>query len=178
MVDQYLQMEHEQPSGNQELASSGDQPAVSSEDGSASGERKPQPSCGDIFRSFILPSSRKFSGSDVRDRTSMPDFVAVCSLMVDLANERTFMSWMRSALASAALGVVLMRSFTTQGRALALGLFLVGLGVVIMLFSAYRYYYVMYLLEEKRFDPAKMIVAIFSIVVVGVTIALTVLLVV
>eukprot|EP01132_Coremiostelium_polycephalum_P004267 gene4267-5339_t len=66
-----------------------------------------------------------------------------------LANERTFLAWLRTALASIALGVALAKLGTSKAG----GLIFVGLGTIILLYSPLRYFQVYRMLLKGNFSP-------------------------
>ena len=85
------------------------------------------------------------------------------------------MAWTRTALSSAALGVVLMRAFGDRTGFLATGLLLVFQGLVFLIYAGYRYYRLMYLIEKKQFDPTKIAVALLTLLTVSVVTTVAVL---
>jgi putative membrane protein len=96
--------------------------------------------------------------------------------MTDLANERTYMAWTRTALSSAALGVVLMKAFFDDWRMVAAGMVLLVQGLIFLVYAAWRYYRVTYLIMEEKFDPAKIAVAVFTVMTVAVVAAISIVL--
>lgn len=72
-----------------------------------------------------------------------------------LANERTFLAWLRTALATLALGAVLLRVTNPKdpSTVAAGGVVLAG-GVLVLLYGAVRYYAVAKALEADEFRSA------------------------
>lgn len=69
-----------------------------------------------------------------------------------LANERTFLSWVRTSLAFVGLGVLVAELVRTEGvKAEVTGLGLIALGSLALVSSTYRYLRVAALLDEGRF---------------------------
>jgi inner membrane protein YidH len=81
-----------------------------------------------------------------------------------LANERTFLAWFRTALATSGLGVALAKLslFTSAEWA---GLVFVLLGAIQLVYCTYRYFQVLNLLSSGKFAPDK--VGIMVLVVVA-----------
>jgi uncharacterized membrane protein YidH (DUF202 family) len=104
--------------------------------------------------SFFLPKAGVVTniGSTARDH---------------LANERTYLAWIRTSLALIGASIGLLKwdaSNSVEG-------YLVGLtGVVALITSTYRYFHVMQLLQEGRFEPNVTSILIV-VVIVSVTIA-------
>lgn len=89
-----------------------------------------------------------------------------------LANERTYLAWMRTAIALMGFGVVIVRlrllnppTTNTPGSSWKLGLIfsLVGLGTVIL--STYHYFAVRQDIDEDNYEPADRWVLIFSLTI-------------
>jgi putative membrane protein len=104
-----------------------------------------------------LEKSQRRSSSRVRDH---------------LANERTYLAWMRTAIALMGFGVVIVRlrffkppAITTPGNGWKLGLIfsLVGLATVIL--STYHYFAVRRDIDEDRYQPPDRWVLIFSLTI-------------
>jgi putative membrane protein len=73
-----------------------------------------------------------------------------------LANERTFLAWLRTALAVIALGAVLARLASTRTAATSAAVIVVSAGgILTLIYGARRYYRVAADLEEGRFHPAR-----------------------
>lgn len=73
-----------------------------------------------------------------------------------LANERTFLAWIRTALAVIGLGVLLGKLVETDGLpAEIIGLIMVGLGSAMLVYSVIRFRSVTALLDEDRFAAAR-----------------------
>lgn len=90
-----------------------------------------------------------------------------------LANERTYLAWMRTAISLMGFGVVIVRLrffqppvTTTPGNGWKLGLIfsLVGLGTVLL--SAFHYFAVRHDIDEDTYEPPDRWVILFSITVV------------
>ncbi len=89
-----------------------------------------------------------------------------------LANERTYLAWMRTAIALMGFGVVIVRqrllkppTTNTTGSSWKLGLIfsLVGLATVIL--STYHYFAVRQDIDEDNYEPADRWVLIFSLTI-------------
>jgi putative membrane protein len=89
-----------------------------------------------------------------------------------LANERTFLAWVRTALGGIALGVAVERfSVGADDRSnIALAALLVGFSVAILVGATVRYYGVMRDLEEGQFevDRRSPVVVLAGVVVIAV----------
>lgn len=81
------------------------------------------------------------SGSEARDH---------------LANERTFLAWVRTALGIVGLGVLVVKVLDIESLAATIaGLGLVALGALSLVYGSYRYMRVATLLTEGRFPVAR-----------------------
>ena len=84
-----------------------------------------------------------------------------------LANERTFLSWVRTALAFVGLGILIAELVETEGRtAEALGLGLIGVGAVGAIASTARYLRVNRLLDAGRYQSSTVGPIVFGLVTV------------
>jgi putative membrane protein len=73
-----------------------------------------------------------------------------------LANERTFLAWVRTALAVIGLGVLLGKLVETDGLlAEIIGLSMVGFGASMLVYSVIRFERVTTLIGAGRFSPAR-----------------------
>jgi len=73
-----------------------------------------------------------------------------------LANERTFLAWVRTGLGFVGIGVVLEKLIEERGQlALAMGLLFIGSGITMLAYSFLRYRRIMHLLTHGRFAPAQ-----------------------
>ena len=94
-----------------------------------------------------------------------------------LANERTFLAWLRTALAVIALGAVLARLSTHRTAATAAAIVIVsGCGVLTLVYGTRRYYRVAHDLDEGRFHPARRSPMYITVGVVLATVAVLTLL--
>lgn len=89
-----------------------------------------------------------------------------------LANERTYLAWMRTAISLMGFGVVILRLrffrppiTTTPGNGWKLGLIfsLVGLSTVVL--STFHYFAVRYDIDEDTYEPPDRWVLIFSLTI-------------
>lgn len=86
-----------------------------------------------------------------------------------LANERTYLAWMRTAIALLGFGIVIarLRHFllpnTPGGGLLALGLALSGLSTIVL--STWHYLAVLRAIERNRYEPNVRWVLLFSVFV-------------
>lgn len=69
-----------------------------------------------------------------------------------LANERTFLSWFRTAVTLLALGAAIVR-FNLVKRSLASGIILLVMGIVMMYLGLLRYFQVQRKLQRMEFQP-------------------------
>lgn len=90
-----------------------------------------------------------------------------------LANERTYLAWMRTAIAMMGFGVVIIRLRLLQpalmphsGIGWKLGLMFSLVGLVSLLFSTRRYFWVCQAMEEDFYEPADLYVLCFSLAVI------------
>ena len=87
-----------------------------------------------------------------------------------LANERTYLSWVRSGLGMAAFGVAVARLFSDGGRRADLaGAMLMLLGIAMLLYGTNRYYLVrralnLGLVAERRIGVVPMALAVATII--------------
>lgn len=96
-----------------------------------------------------------------------------------MANERTFLSWIRTSMAMATAGVGVTQLFklvksnsetdivAKLGR--PVGACLVLIGVICVLMGTHRFFRTQYLLKENRYPPAKLTVYILVFLVFSVS---------
>lgn len=73
-----------------------------------------------------------------------------------LANERTFLAWVRTGLGFVGIGVVLEKLIQEQGiSALVIGLVFTAAGIGMLVYGLLRYRRIAKLLTEGRFAPAQ-----------------------
>lgn len=101
--------------------------------------------------------AKKYSSSRIRDH---------------LANERTYLAWMRTAIALMGFGVVIMRLRAFQppevprpGYGWKLGLLFSLLGLLTVLLSTKHYFAVRHDIDEDTYEPADRWVILFSLAV-------------
>jgi putative membrane protein len=89
-----------------------------------------------------------------------------------LANERTYLAWMRTAIALMGFGVVILRlrAFNPllvprPGYGWKLGLLFSGVGLLTVLFSTQQYFSVRYQIDEDKYVPSAQWVILFSFAV-------------
>ena len=89
-----------------------------------------------------------------------------------LANERTYLAWMRTAISLMGFGVVIVRLrafqpplLPTPGHGWKLGLVFAIVGLVTVLFAAQHYSASRYAIDEDTYEPADRWVVAFSLVV-------------
>jgi putative membrane protein len=74
-----------------------------------------------------------------------------------LANERTFLAWVRTALAVIGLGVLLGKLVETDGLlAEIIGLAMVGFGAAMLVYSVVRFEHVTSMLAEGKFPVGRL----------------------
>ncbi|PSF39251.1 hypothetical protein C7H19_00215 [Aphanothece hegewaldii CCALA 016] len=103
------------------------------------------------------PTVKKYNSSRIRDH---------------LANERTYLAWMRTAIALMGFGVVIMRlrafhppEIPRPGYGWKLGLLFSLLGLLTVLLSTQHYFAVRHDIEEDTYEPADRWVILFSLAV-------------
>merc|ERR1712137_1039162 len=69
-----------------------------------------------------------------------------------LANERTFLAWLRTAVSTIGLGVAIAK-FGNEEKSKEAGLIFIFLGSVFLVYSTMRYYYLYFLLKRGLFAP-------------------------
>lgn len=88
-----------------------------------------------------------------------------------LANERTYLAWVRTSLALVALGVALAEFGNgVLGDPFAAGLSLIATAFVVFVFSSWRFFFVQYEIECERFQSnaaGMLVVAIVGTLVLG-----------
>jgi putative membrane protein len=89
-----------------------------------------------------------------------------------LANERTYLAWMRTAIALMGFGVVIVRLravqsplSTTPGNGWKLGLVFSMVGLLTVLFSTQHYFASRHQIDEDTYEPADRWVLAFSLAV-------------
>lgn len=89
-----------------------------------------------------------------------------------LANERTYLAWMRSAIALMGFGVVIVRLrhfFPPQahspGNSWKLGLLFSLVGLVTVLLSTQHYFSIRHAIDEDTYEPSSRWVLLFSIAI-------------
>ncbi|BAZ44511.1 hypothetical protein NIES4102_15220 [Chondrocystis sp. NIES-4102] len=89
-----------------------------------------------------------------------------------LANERTYLAWMRTAISLMGFGVVIVRLrffkppvSTTPGNGWKLGLIFSLVGLVTVLLSTLHYFAVRHDIDEDTYEPPDRWVLLFSIAV-------------
>jgi putative membrane protein len=89
-----------------------------------------------------------------------------------LANERTYLAWMRTAISLMGFGVVIVRLrffkppiSTTPGNGWKLGLIFSLVGLVTVLLSTQHYFAVRHDIDEDTYEPADRWVLLFSLAV-------------
>lgn len=90
-----------------------------------------------------------------------------------LANERTYLAWMRTAIAVIGFGVVMVRLRNLEppilpapgGNGLKVGLLFSGIGVLTVLLSTLHYLVVRRDIDEDIYEPADRWVILFSLAV-------------
>ena len=104
-----------------------------------------------------LAQSKRRNASRVRDH---------------LANERTYLAWMRTAISLMGFGVVILRLrffrppiTTTPGNGWKLGLIFSLVGLTTVLLSTYHYFAVRHDIDEDTYEPADRWVLIFSLTI-------------
>jgi putative membrane protein len=90
-----------------------------------------------------------------------------------LANERTYLAWMRTAISLMGFGVVIVRLrffkpplTMAPGNGWKLGLIFSLVGLVTVLLSTYHYFAVRHDIDEDTYEPSDRWVLIFSLAVV------------
>lgn len=89
-----------------------------------------------------------------------------------LANERTYLAWMRTGISLMGFGVVIvrLRAFqtplsVTPGSGWKLGLVFAIVGLATVLFSAQHYFASRYAIDEDTYEPADSLIIAFSVAV-------------
>ena len=89
-----------------------------------------------------------------------------------LANERTYLAWMRSAIALMGFGVVIVRLRYFQipqvprpGTGWKLGLFFTVVGLITVLLSTLHYFSIKNAIDEDTYEPSSRWVLLFSIAI-------------
>lgn len=90
-----------------------------------------------------------------------------------LANERTYLAWMRTAISLMGFGVVIVRLrffkpplANTPGNGWKLGLLFSLVGLVTVLFSTRHYFSVRHDIDEDTYEPSDRWILLFSLAVV------------
>jgi putative membrane protein len=100
---------------------------------------------------------KKYSSSRIRDH---------------LANERTYLAWMRTAIALMGFGVVIMRlrafhppELPRPGYGWKLGLLFSSVGLLTVILSTQHYFAIRHDIDEDTYEPASRWVILFSLAV-------------
>ena len=87
-----------------------------------------------------------------------------------LANERTYLAWMRTAVALMGFGVVILRlrylippQVPHTGQGWKLGLMFAVIGLLTVLLSTVHYFSVCNVIDADNYQPARLWVVIFSL---------------
>lgn len=87
-----------------------------------------------------------------------------------LANERTYLAWMRTAIALISFGVVILRlrylippQVPHTGQGWKLGLMFAVIGLLTVLLSTVHYFSVCNAIDQDNYQPARLWVVIFSL---------------
>lgn len=89
-----------------------------------------------------------------------------------LANERTYLAWIRTALALIGFGFIVVRfraavpTVPSSGHSLTLGLLLCAVGLLLVPFANWHYFRVLRAIEDETFEPAQRTISIASAVLV------------
>ena len=90
-----------------------------------------------------------------------------------LANERTYLAWMRTAVAMMGFGVVIVRlryllppQIPRTGRSWWLGLLFALVGLLTVLFSTVHYFGIRRAIDEDTYEPESWWVFLFSLCVI------------
>jgi uncharacterized membrane protein YidH (DUF202 family) len=100
------------------------------------------------IKSFLLLKAEKNTGNKARD---------------GLANERTYLSWMRSCLALSALALAIMKFNLTQ-KPRTVGYLVFGMSLALLIYSCYRYLQVEYYLQKDLFPKNRLAMLIVSVI--------------
>lgn len=98
-----------------------------------------------------------------------------------LANERTLLAWVRTALGLMGLGVMLAKFVQTEGPSApsvkVVGMTFVGFGAIMLLYGLYRYFRITSLLMQGRYAVATwgpLLLGLLALIVaIGATIVVT-----
>jgi putative membrane protein len=89
-----------------------------------------------------------------------------------LANERTYLAWMRTAVAMMGFGVVILRisyllplKIPRTGQGWKLGLLFALVGLLTVLFTTVHYFTIRRAIDQDTYEPASWLVILFSLCV-------------
>lgn len=89
-----------------------------------------------------------------------------------LANERTYLAWMRSAIALMGFGVVIVRlryfqipQLQRPGTGWKLGLLFALIGLMTVLVSTLYYFAIRYAIDDDTYEPSSRRVILFSLII-------------
>lgn len=106
--------------------------------------------------------------------TNMPTLTGSISqsrIRDHLANERTYLAWMRTAIALMGFGVVIARlryllapEEKGTGQGWALGLLFISTGLLTVLLSTQHYFMVLQAIDSNTYEPSSRWVVLFSLI--------------
>jgi len=108
----------------------------------------------------------------ISEKTEKPKKYHSSRIRDHLANERTYLAWMRTAIALMGFGVVILRLRSAQislvshpGLGWTLGMFFCLVGWITVLISTRRYFVTRHHIDEDIYHPAHWSVIVFSAIV-------------
>mmetsp|Transcript_6671 Transcript_6671/g.8907 ORF Transcript_6671/g.8907 Transcript_6671/m.8907 type:complete len:136 (+) Transcript_6671:2278-2685(+) len=99
-----------------------------------------QDSSSTLYRLLFVEDIRVYESPQIRDH---------------LSNERTFLAWLRTGLAIVSVGVGIEKLTLVKSMSGLLGTLFILLGIIIFLYSLFRYFETLLALQKSRFEPNK-----------------------
>ncbi|ELR98859.1 YidH family protein [Gloeocapsa sp. PCC 73106] len=110
--------------------------------------------------------------NSTQEKASSPKRLNPSRIRDHLANERTYLAWMRTAVALMGFGVLILRlrafqppSLPRPGFGWKLGLLFASVGLLTVFFSTLQYFAVRRDIEEDTYEPADRWVILFSLAI-------------
>lgn len=126
-----------------------------------------------LFKSQKVNPKNFSDGNQNESSTILPKKRNSSRIRDHLANERTYLAWMRTAIALMGFGVVIARirifqppMMPTPGNGWKLGLTFAVVGLISVVLSTKHYFAVRHDIDEDTYEPADRWVVLFSLAII------------